>query len=520
MTSSQIMLFLAFMAIQVCAKPPHIVHIMADDLGFFNLGFRGNSEINSPTIDSLVQSGLLLDQMRTFVYCSPTRSSFLSGRLPHHVNQVNGDQDRQGHKTFAGVDVRMTTIAKQLQQRGYSTHQIGKWHAGTSSYFMIPEARGFNTSFGFLNGGEDHFNQSLSAFVKSLTAIDLWRNRGPAYGENGHYSAFMYTQEAVRLIEQHDPEEPFFLYMAYQNTHCPYQIPDGYGNQSIDDVNRRIYAAMVELLDSGVKNITDALKAKGMWHDTLLTFSSDNGGPSFDNTSGCKGENGGNNYPLKGGKLSAFDGGVRVNSFVNGGRLADANRGHVYNGYVHIADLYQTFCEASGEPCKDSANGVPGLDSLSMWPVFTAENMTSPRDRMILQLINENVPREPAEEIGNIAAIIGDYKFVSGIQNQQALWTGPQYPNASASGWPSQEECLLRDGGCLYNIRQDPEEHVNLLKTSMSPADQRAHEELKLFIESEGNTVFQTDNQGPVTKCLTTREMLEKFNNFFGPKCE
>merc|ERR1711907_407162 len=126
---------------EISALQPHIIFHLADDLGHYNLGYMGNKEARTPNIDTLVKNGVRLARHYTYKYCSPTRSSFLSGRLPIHVNTENRAANAAG-----GVDMRMTTIAKKLQGVGYNTVHAGKWHAGAYATGQVPTGVGFNTS--------------------------------------------------------------------------------------------------------------------------------------------------------------------------------------------------------------------------------------------------------------------------------------------------------------------------------------------------------------------------------------
>jgi hypothetical protein len=180
-----------------------------------------------------VKEGVELDRFYTYKYCSPTRSSFLSGRLPIHNTQINigggvhfVQMEEAGPEYFSGVDYRMTILPKKLKEGGYESYAIGKWHGGDASVHLTPKARGFDHHFGFLSGGQDHETQGEYCAATTRGAwtpgavepcIDLWRDDGPAYGENGTYSAFLYTHEALRNIGTHDLSTPMFMYLV----RCP-----------------------------------------------------------------------------------------------------------------------------------------------------------------------------------------------------------------------------------------------------------------------------------------------------------
>jgi arylsulfatase B len=251
--------------------------------GYHNVGFHNPDQI-SPEIDALAASGVILEAMYTFKYCAPTRSSFLSGRFPIHVNQLLNNNP-------GGIDLRMTLLPQKLKSVGYKTATTGKWHCGARSVLNLPINRGFDSHFGFLGGGEDHYQDN------GKKPVDLWRDHGPAYGENGTYSCELYSAEALRVVAEHDPKDPLFLYYAFQNTHEPYQCPTQYQDPGVDYAERRVVQGMLTCVSISIGNLTSALKAKGMWDNTLLVFSGDNGGPQYW---------GSNNYPLRGGKWTDF----------------------------------------------------------------------------------------------------------------------------------------------------------------------------------------------------------------------
>ena len=251
--------------------------------GYHNVGFHNPDQI-SPEIDALAASGVILEAMYTFKYCAPTRSSFLSGRFPIHVNQLLNNNP-------GGIDLRMTLLPQKLKSVGYKTATTGKWHCGARSVLNLPINRGFDSHFGFLGGGEDHYQDN------GKKPVDLWRDHGPAYGENGTYSCELYSAEALRVVAEHDPKDPLFFYYAFQNTHEPYQCPTQYQDPGVDYAERRVVQGMLTCVSISIGNLTSALKAKGMWDNTLLVFSGDNGGPQYW---------GSNNYPLRGGKWTDF----------------------------------------------------------------------------------------------------------------------------------------------------------------------------------------------------------------------
>ena len=210
----------------------------------------------------------------------------------------------------------------------------------------------------------------------------------------------------MKVVTNHNASTPFFLYYAPHIVHSRYEVPDRYLNKFsfIDYKPRRLYTAMVKCLDDVVGNLTAALKQRGLWDNLLFITSSDNGGPI---------EQAANNYPLKGGKFSNFQGGIRVNAFVLGGYLPEKMRGQKTDGYIHLADWYATLCGLAGvDPTDEKAAKakLPPIDSLDVWPLISGQNSTSPRT---------DIPTS------HDTLISGDYKIITGDVEYMHYWTGP-----------------------------------------------------------------------------------------------
>ena len=435
-------------------KKPHIVFMLVDDWGWANVGYHRETptrDISTPNIDSLVKNGLQLDQHYVYNYCSPSRAALLSGRLPIHVNDADTSQSCYNPKDpvsgYTGIPRNMTVIATKLKEAGYATHQVGKWDAGMATPDHTPKGRGFNTSLGYFHHANDYFNETEGE-CSGTPIVDLWNTDKPAMGMNGtgpdNYEEGLFKERVLEVINNHDPSTPLFLYYAPHIVHMPYEVPEAYLNMFdfIDDKLRQVYHAMVKYLDDNVGEILDALNKKGLWDNLLFITSSDNGGPVSTNHAA-------NNYPLKGGKHTDWQGGVRVNAFISGGYLPEEMRGKKTEGYIHIADWYATFCALAGvDPTDERAAkaNLPPIDSLNMWPLISGQNSTSPRTDIPLSMT---------------ALISGDYKVLIGTI-KDAGWTGPVYPNETHpdGGIAAVEHC--EDSGCLYNIKEDPEERSNL----------------------------------------------------------
>jgi arylsulfatase A-like enzyme len=282
-TALRVALALALVSAPIGAAkspPPHLVFIQADDLGWHSVGFRERSLL-TPALDDLRAHGVELSSYYTYKFCSPTRAALLTGRYPFKT-----ESSRNNLIPFSqldGVNANFTMLPAKLKAAGYRTHGCGKWHLGFWQRRFTPEARGFDSFDGFLAGGQDHFTQE-SFGECGCAARDVWINgsASAAPGIKGTYNAFRFTQRAEAVIAAHDPAAaPLFLYVALQNTHAPIQADASfaalYPNETY--ATRRDFSGMLSAVDSAVANITAALKAAGMWDNTVLFWASDNGSP-------------------------------------------------------------------------------------------------------------------------------------------------------------------------------------------------------------------------------------------------
>ena len=485
------------------AQKPNLVFMLVDDWGWANVGYHRNpptKEVVTPNIDNLVKEGLELDQHYAFKFCSSSRSCLMSGRLPIHVNDLNLSPDHYNPKDpvsgFSAIPRNMTGLASKLKEGGYAAHQVGKWDAGMATPDHTPHGRGFNSSFGYFHHDNDYYTERVGSCHGDRMVVDLWDTEKPAHGVNGtgpdNYEEGLFRERLLSIVNNHDTAQPLFLYYAPHIVHTPLEVPEKYLNMFsfIDDHDRQFYHAMVTYLDDVVGDLVAALQKRGMWDNLLFVSSSDNGGPIYPG-------GGANNYPLKGGKLSDWQGGVRVNAFVSGGFLPEMMRGQKTDGYVHLADWYGTFCAIAGvDPTDDRAAKakLPPVDSFNMWPLISGENATSPRT---------DVPAS------HDTLISGDYKILVGTVGQ-AGWTGPQYPNTTNphGGIKASEHC--GDTGCLYNIKTDPEERNNL--ASQMP---QMLKEMQDKLAKYQASYFNPDRGGVWPGACETA--MNEYGGFWGP---
>ncbi len=284
------LLVLAFTALSAAAKP-NILLIVADDMGYADVGFHGCKDIPTPSIDSLAASGVRFTSgYVSGPYCSPTRAGLLTGRY----------QTRFGHEfnpdpAGTGLPLTETTIADRLKAAGYATGLVGKWHLGAGPEFP-PLKRGFDEFYGFLEGAHSYFRtEGIKRGTESVTHMD--------------YATDAFAGEAAAFIERHR-RQPWFLYLAFNAVHTPMEATPARLAKfaHIKDEKRRTYDAMLLAMDEAIGHVRHKLKDTGLENNTLVCFISDNGGPAMAGTT----VNGSRNAPLRGSKRTTLEGGIRV----------------------------------------------------------------------------------------------------------------------------------------------------------------------------------------------------------------
>jgi arylsulfatase A-like enzyme len=332
-------------------QQPHVVFTLVDDWGYNDVGWR-STDLSTPNIDSLAESGIKLMSYYTQPICTPARTSLMTGRYPIRAGMqhaVIGTPDEPW-----GLPTNESTLADGMKALGYKTVLVGKWHLGLYQNEMLPTSRGFDQQFGYLSGEEDHYTHAVSPIggpsatpdcgpsaYGSTCLTDLQASGQLVASQNGSYSAFVYAAAAEAVVLQHNASSaPLFLYYALQDVHAPLEAPDEWvakcPEERFPNADRRTFCAMTLLADSAIGNLTRALRQARMLQDTIMVIAGDNGGmPSA----------AGNNWPLRGTKGELWEGGVRNSALVYAPSLVGRTRmaGKEYHGLVHISD-WQVQC--------------------------------------------------------------------------------------------------------------------------------------------------------------------------------
>jgi len=347
--------------------PPNIVYIVADDMGWADAGFHG-SDIATPNLDALAKGGAVLEEFYTQPMCTPTRAALMTGRYPMRYGLQIGVIPGAG--TYA-VPMDEYLLSQTLQDAGYETALVGKWHLGHAKPEFWPRQRGFDKFYGALVGEIDHFKHS------SHGVPDWYRDNAPIEEEGFDNSLF--GDEAARVIGEHDTAKPLFLYLAFTAPHTPFQAPQDYLDRykNIEDENRRAYAAMISAMDDGIGKVVAELDRRGMRDNTLIVFHSDNGGVTNSLFAGDTKVAGGmpaSNGPYRDGKGTVYEGGTRVVALANWpGHIKPS----VIEEKIHVVDMFPTIAGLAG---AEMTKNKP-LDGVDVWPVL--EGKPSPRDEIV-----------------------------------------------------------------------------------------------------------------------------------------
>jgi len=344
-------------------KKPHVIYFLIDDLGHNDVSWH-NSEVLTPYIDSLTAEGVILEQAYAQSACSPSRGSLMTGKYAHNIGMQH-DVIQWTSPECAPRDIDF--LPAKLKTNGYSTHMLGKWHLGFCNEDCTPNARGFDSFFGFYQGYIDHYNHLTGEHGKE--GYD-WRDDYDAREDlDGQYAGTLLLDRAVEIINDYDTssDHPMFMYFAHSGVHTPTQAPDEYVALYPNlDEHRATYLGQMSQVDDTIKAVVEALKSKGMYDESVIIMQSDNGGEF----------NAGENYPLRGSKCSVYEAGVRTPAFFHS-PLGTA-KGIKHDGLFHISDWHATILALSGM----DASGLDGVDQSDM----LLNGGDSARDTIVHQL--------------------------------------------------------------------------------------------------------------------------------------
>jgi len=458
-------LLVASLSQTILGASPHVVWIVIDDLGYTDLGFRG-SEIPTPNLDELASTGIELTNYYVMIDCTPTRSSFMTGRLPWRFGFQQPMTMSFGVKAHLPYD--QPTVAELMKKSGYNTQMIGKWHLGFASKNDTPIGRGFDNFYGYYGGAQDYYTHDVGG------GYDFHDDFETDWGADGHYSDDLYFDRFFQYLEKNyavntdvEAQKPLFMYFAAQTIHAPIldQKPPAMDNDSvvapcynITDPCRESYCEKVAYFDHYVGALTDKLRSLKLWDDTFMIVTTDNGGmpdwnqtilPNIKNLTGSCGTN----YPLRGGKVTLFEGGVKGLGFVNGGKnvFPEHMRGSKSSDLFMMTDWLPTIIGGVAGNEKilpdnlDGVNMIPTLFHEKKWERTTA-------------ILGANFDAIQLKETSLVqGAIIHDgWKYIHGKQLYDGYF--PAKPKKAI---------YLNDSVTdryLFHLDEDPNEQHNLVE--------------------------------------------------------
>lgn len=362
-----LLLLIALTGLLSAATPPNIVFIMADDLGWADLAFHGG---NAPTphLDKLAKEGLELTQHYVAPVCSPTRASLMTGRYWSRFGITTPHSGR-------ALPWETITLPKALKSVGYETCLTGKWHLGSKPEWG-PSQFGFDHSYGSLGGGVGPYNHRY----KEGEYTHTWHRNGELIEEQGHATDLI-TREALQWLGKRGGK-PFFLYVPFTAVHLPLKEPQEWLNRVPAEISGEVprqYAACIMHLDDAVGQIVAALEKSGQRQNTLLIFTSDNGGSTSENNDRkypaddyAVGSLPGNNTPLRGQKGDLYEGGIRVPTIASWPGTLKAGR---FETPIHISDWMPTFCALAGY--REQADLK--WDGRNLWPILSGQEPAKER---------------------------------------------------------------------------------------------------------------------------------------------
>ena len=563
---------------------PHILLVVLDDIGHADTTvYREDANIPTPHLRALADDSVRLTNHYTQTVCSPTRSALMTGRFPFRFGMQHRTTQLPGMSAHVPLSERM--LPEYLREAGYRTEMIGKWHCGYASWAYTPTGRGFDNHYGYLQAQIDYYNKTLgigdftstylateggaTANVKAIAELsralkaaeaanlaaeglaagqqqqqqqqqqplmgfDFWRNQVPLFGTSGYYSVPMYQHELRFVLRNYTTSHPhpaqrlrhpLFLYLAHQTVHIPIE------SKAREDrcahlkefEGRYLYCCMLVELDDAIGELVALYKSEGLWDDTLLVLTTDNGGM----TAWARREDGfprypasaGSNLPLRGGKMTMFEGGVRGLGLVGGGSNAfpDHLRGRSWGALMHVVDMSALVLGRAGVITPRIAAKLDGIDPwdqvLAAFPKpgagGPARMVGSVRDSVPINIILGG-QQYTAVRFGNFKLIVDD----TSTPGRGDGWFpedggDPEVPPAG-EGFDKETPFFL------YDLSEDPEERHNLVST-------RELLQKNMSIVADGLSILRTyildgyhEPQGSVLS-FDVRALPSRFGGAWGP---
>ena len=402
------------LAATAAERQPNVLVIVADDLGYADIGVNGCKDVPTPNIDSIAAGGVrFTNGYVSGPYCSPTRAGLMTGRYQTRFGHEFNPGPAESAVTEFGLPLTETTFAQRMKDAGYATGMVGKWHLGYESAFA-PQQRGFDEYFGFLGGAHSYLDNEDKA-------NPIVRGSQPVPSVT--YTTDMFGDEAAKFIAKQQAK-PWFLYLTFNAVHTPMDTTEKYLSRFADikDPLRQKLAAMLSAMDDNVGKVLAALNEQKVQDDTLIFFVADNGGPTPSNAS--------RNTPLHGYKAQTWEGGIRVPFLAKWTNGFPA--GQVYDQPVIQLDFLPTALAAAGVEVKPEWK----LDGVNLLPRLKGEDKSPPHQALYWRFGPQ------------VAIRMGDWKLVKA-------------PGVGATRTESRDAASM-EGAQLFNLASDIGETTDL----------------------------------------------------------
>ncbi|XP_042896266.1 arylsulfatase B-like [Parasteatoda tepidariorum] len=456
------LIFICFNIEVAFSRPqPHIIFIFIDDLGWNDVSFHGSKQLPTPNIDALANDGIILNNHYSQPICTPSRGSLMTGKYPLRLGLQHGVITATAPW---GLSPKEKILPEYLQDLGYSTYGVGKWHLGFFQENYLPMNRGFDSFFGYWNGKEDYFTHWAEG--QKAHGLDLHDNDINAWNYTMVYATELFTDKAISKILNHNTSKPLFLYLSHLAVHTGnsygiFQAPQEHINRfpHIKDRKRRAFAAMSSALDDSIGDLFESLHKARILHNSLIVFTTDNGGAveGIDKSTGS-------NWPLRGSKYSLWEGGVRTVAFVWSLML---RKKKIRRNLMHISDWLPTLYSIAGGDEKDLGK----IDGYNQWKSICC-NERSPRQSIVLNI-------DPILKTESIR--LQNYKLVKGsnFRGRMDGWFDKEGKNKENIPFTDQE---LQEQLKVYKELKAKSKVVSILRKISKP--NRKH---RRFDDEEGN---------------------------------
>lgn len=484
------------------SNPKHVVLFLADDMAYVDMDSLPHKYKDlTPNINDMLTESVRMNRHYSMHVCTPARASLLTGKYPLHIGMQH---DLIQVNSPWGLPVIETTMPEMLQDQGFKTHMVGKWHLGHHTEDFLPHKRGFHTSLGYVTGMEHYYTRTHTLYYDNqywydhiYTESEDWSGiEGGSFDtediSDGTYGPKLHLQRAKQVIEDHDKSTPLFLYYSAQNVHAPLDDPpndiisddmssfiNDYSNNSFE----RSYLRSLIWLDHQVGRVQHYLDKEGMLDDTMFLFISDNGGCHL---------GGGFNTPLRGGKGMLFEGGIKTNAFVWSSDISDDMKGTTYSNLMHISDWLPTILSyVTSEDDYDYSS--LNIDGVNHWPNIkgTADSSSSiPRGEVLINMdtfLDGNTSARPR------AIIVGDYKLMYEYE-------APVFSPAETSYFDTQNDkfdpldCIVDRTGSfkryIFDVVNDPYETTDLKATLDSDIVEFMEKRLRYYAKNAAISCF------------------------------